>query len=267
MNSSVGVCLIRSSRATARCSTPCAELQPLQRALAYTLVSEDGDEDARACAGRRTVSTAVTVTNPTRGSLTCWEIAHGEDLADRLVHPAHAVGGHPSASRSPHEASRRSTRTPCGKRASSALQIASAASPQRPAEPPASATASVDRCHESWWATSATEAPIRWRRCALTLFRPARLAFKESLSGKKRWTRRRTTNVSDTLRERALDLPRGVDLDHVPLLHVGVVLQHDAALEPRRDLAHVLLHPPQRVDLAVVDDRAVADEPSSARRA
>src|SRR3712207_8944727 len=57
-----------------------------------------------------------------------------------------------------------------------------------------------------------------------TLFRS-----NEPLSGKNRWTRRRTTNVSATLRERALDLPRRVDLDHVALLDVGVVLEHDAA--------------------------------------
>src|SRR5215207_3961024 len=84
---------------------------------------------------------------------------------------------------------------------------------------------------------------MRWRRWALTLLSSARLDFNEPLSGRNRWTRSRTTNVSATLRERALDLPRVVDLDHVALLHVGVVLQA-----------------PQRLDPAVIDDRAVADE-------
>ena len=62
------------------------------------------------------------------------------------------------------------------------------------------------------------------------------------------------------LGERLLDLLLLVDLDHVPLLHVGVVLEHDAALHPRGHLADVVLEAPQRSDPAVVDDRAVAHE-------
>src|SRR4051794_28618621 len=62
------------------------------------------------------------------------------------------------------------------------------------------------------------------------------------------------------LRERALDLPRLVDLHRVPGLDVLVVGQHDTALEARQDLAHVVAHPSQGADLAVVDDRAVTDE-------
>src|SRR5918994_1748601 len=63
-----------------------------------------------------------------------------------------------------------------------------------------------------------------------------------------------------TLGELALDLLRVVDLDHVALLHVGVVLEDDAALEPGGDLAHVLRSAAQRLDRPVVDDRAVADQ-------
>src|ERR671910_2249416 len=63
-----------------------------------------------------------------------------------------------------------------------------------------------------------------------------------------------------TLGELALDLLRVVDLDHVALLHVGVVLEDDAALEPGGDLAHVLRSAPERLDRPVVDDRAVADQ-------
>ena len=62
------------------------------------------------------------------------------------------------------------------------------------------------------------------------------------------------------LGERALDLPGRVDLDHVAFLDVHEVLEDDTALEARLDLAHVVVEAPQRGDLAVVDDRAVADE-------
>src|SRR4051794_18013102 len=60
--------------------------------------------------------------------------------------------------------------------------------------------------------------------------------------------------------EGLIDLALLVHLDHVPVLHVGVVLEHDAALHARGALAHVVLEPPQGADPAVVDDRAVAHE-------
>src|ERR1700760_3290776 len=63
-----------------------------------------------------------------------------------------------------------------------------------------------------------------------------------------------------SLRERALDLPLLVDLHRVALLDVRVVGEHDAALEAGEDLADVVVEAPQRADLAVVDDGAVADE-------
>src|SRR3712207_7261687 len=63
------------------------------------------------------------------------------------------------------------------------------------------------------------------------------------------------------LRELALDLARLVDLHDVALLDVLVVLERDAALVAGRDLAHVVLHAPQRADPAVIDHGAVAHEP------
>ena len=43
------------------------------------------------------------------------------------------------------------------------------------------------------------------------------------------------------LRELALDLAGLVDLQHIALLDVGEVLEHDAALEAGRDLADVVV--------------------------
>src|SRR4051812_5874266 len=63
--------------------------------------------------------------------------------------------------------------------------------------------------------------------------------------------------------QRAVDLARLVDLQNVALLEVLEVAKDDAALEAGRDLAHVLVEAPQRGDLAVVDDRAVAHEPGA----
>src|SRR3954447_22796456 len=62
------------------------------------------------------------------------------------------------------------------------------------------------------------------------------------------------------LRQGAFDLPRLVDLHRVADFHVLVVGEYDAALEALQDLAHILVEAPQRPDLAVVDDRAVADQ-------
>src|SRR5262249_10180546 len=62
------------------------------------------------------------------------------------------------------------------------------------------------------------------------------------------------------LHQLAFDLPGGVRLDHVAVLDVGEVPEHDAAVIPRGDLADVLVEPPQALDLSVVDDRTVADQ-------
>src|SRR5919202_4102537 len=60
--------------------------------------------------------------------------------------------------------------------------------------------------------------------------------------------------------QRALDLAGLVGLQHVALLDVLEVRQHDAALEAGRDLAHVVVEALERVDRRVVDDRAVAHD-------
>src|SRR3954453_3217083 len=62
------------------------------------------------------------------------------------------------------------------------------------------------------------------------------------------------------LRQGSFDLPCLVDLHRVPHLDVLVVGEHDAALEALQDLAHVLVEAPQGTDLAVGEDRAVADQ-------
>src|SRR3712207_409339 len=151
-------------------------------------------------------------------------------------------------------------RAPCGQRASTSRHTASAASSQRRSEPPVSATASVERCHVSWWSTSATVAPSFVRSAAFSELSSARLALSEPATGKCRCTRSRTTNASPTEThpsgERALDLPRLVDLELVAFLDVLVVAEHDAALVAGGDFAHVLVEPPQRGDLPAPHDRA-----------
>ncbi len=66
---SVGVCLRRSSEATRRWRNPWAELEPLEARLAR--VGSSPSTDTKTVAWRRSgeVSTEVTVTKPTRGSL------------------------------------------------------------------------------------------------------------------------------------------------------------------------------------------------------
>src|SRR5918995_1813536 len=158
---------------------------------------------------------------------------------------------------------RRSIRTPCGKLASSIRCTRSAASSQRAGVASANATAIAEPARVSCPPTSATDAPIRWRRWALTRLSSARLALSEPASGKCMWTRMSTTNAGspdNRLGELALDLARLVCLDDVAFLDVRVVREHDAALEAGEDLADVVVDAPQRADLARVDDRAVADQ-------
>src|SRR4051794_15783992 len=69
------------------------------------------------------------------------------------------------------------------------------------------------------------------------------------------------------LRELALDLAGLVGLQHVALLDVLEVREHDAALEAGRDLAHILVEALERVDRRVVDDRAVAHHADAAAAA
>src|SRR5215213_3732519 len=65
-----------------------------------------------------------------------------------------------------------------------------------------------------------------------------------------------TTTASD----RAGDLFDLVGLDDVAVLHVLEVVETDAALEAVANLAHVVLEPTERTDLAVINDDAVANQ-------
>src|SRR5262249_41189931 len=58
----------------------------------------------------------------------------------------------------------------------------------------------------------------------------------------------------------ALDLPRLVALEHVALVQILEVLEHDSALEAVRDLARVVVEAPQARDRRVEDDGAVAHD-------
>src|SRR3954451_12138519 len=185
-----------------------------------------------------------------------------QHLPHGLVDPAHPLRrAHANASRSLHEAIRRSTRTPCGSRASSQRSRASqwsAASPWRPAHTDAS---SVERCQASWWATSATATPKRCWSPALTALSSARLAFKDPASGKNNSMRRTATNASAmACLQGALDLLGLEHLEHVALLDVLVVAQDDAALEAGGYLAYVVGAASQRLDLTRPHHGAVAHE-------
>src|SRR4051794_33516327 len=104
---------------------------------------------------------------------------------------------------------------------------------------------------------------MRWRRCALTGASSLRLAFRLPASGKCSSicrTETKPAGLRSDLLELALDLARRIDLQDVALLDVLEVLEHDAALLSGGDLADVVLEAPQRGDLAVVDDGAVAHQ-------
>ena len=88
----------------------------------------------------------------------------------------------------------------------------------------------------------ATAAPLA---CA---FRLAGLGEVQVDLAAARRTRVTLTPRSAASGELALDLPRLVDLEDVALLDVLEVREHDAALEARRDLAHVVVEAAQRVD-------------------
>src|SRR3954454_4494324 len=133
-------------------------------------------------------------------------------------------------------------------------------------EPLTRAAASVERCHVSWWSTSATAQPSRVCSWALTEERSLRLSFRLWASGKCRWIVKSATYAATAGRplgglELALHLPRLEDLEHVALADVGEARQHDAALEPGQDLADIVVDPPQRPDRGLPDDGAVADDP------
>src|SRR3954447_10403837 len=125
------------------------------------------------------------------------------------------------------------------------------------------AAASVARCQRSWCSTSDTAAPSLTRNWVFSDANTLRFPLRSLVAGKCRWISSRATKaLRSALRrgELALDAAGGEDLDLIALLHVGVVLQHDAALEPGGDLADVVGVAAQRGDLARVDDGAVAEQ-------
>src|SRR5262249_35899706 len=89
-----------------------------------------------------------------------------------------------------------------------------------------------------------------------------RLSFNERAPTISRLNLRTPTNIPSQLRLDLLDLEA---LDDVVLLHVAVVLERDAALEPRVDLLDVILEAPQARELPCPDHDAVAQEARVAR--
>ena len=232
---------------------------------AATPSSPSTDTKTRARRRSGAVSTAVTVTNPTRGSLSLRVIA--SDRTSRTASSTRRMRSPvtlapPGRSTRPGAAR---TRTPCGKRASSARSTASAASSQRPRP---------SRPRAPRRASSAARSPggrprprTRRRRCrrsALTRLSSARLAFNEPLSGKWRWTRRSTTNAgrrhgaatracarpASCRRPRSRRPPRCRRSSRSTMPHSNpAATSRTSSLKRRSDSI-----------VAVVDDRAVADQ-------
>src|SRR5262249_53569967 len=136
-----------------------------------------------------------------------------EHGSDRLIDPTDSTAAHPiPPRRSSTEATRRSTRTPCGSCSSSQRCTLSAPPSRTGSEPPVSAAVSVERCHRSWWSVSETAQPKRWWSCALIDDSSLRLDFRLPASGKCRSITSTATKPPDTSRELALDLARRVGL-------------------------------------------------------
>src|SRR6186997_234288 len=74
-----------------------------------------------------------------------------------------------------------------------------------------------------------------------------------------RWRRRRRRRRGEV---GALDLAHLVGLEDVAFLHVVEAVEQDAALEPLLDLADVVLEALELRDRAVLDDRAVPNDPN-----
>src|SRR3984893_652496 len=113
--------------------------------------------------------------------------------------------------------------------------------------PETQATASVARCHASWWSTSATEISKRWRSLSLRPFRTCRLPLSEPTSGRCSSTVPTATRAADML-EGPRDLFRRKGLDDVAGLHPLDPLDPDAALEPLQHLTDIVLEALERAD-------------------
>src|SRR5262245_17405084 len=171
----------------------------------------------------------------------------------------------------------RSNAQPSGQLLSISRCSSSARSPIRAS--PTSAQTSVERCHLSWPSVSETAAPNRRSRSFSDLT-SLRFPFRSRISPKWRRASTMQMNVVTTgwclsepsrepssgyllpaLLESLLDLLDLEELEHVSDLHVGVALQHDAALHPGLDLGDVVLEAAQRADPAAPDDGPVPDQP------
>src|SRR4029079_2620356 len=104
----------------------------------------------------------------------------------------------------------------------------------------------------------------RSKRTAAAFTRPFSRHSGGRLDTNPRWPHRRPGRTSARPARRARSDPGDLAflerLDHVAGLEVLIVLEADTALEAVAHLAHVVLEAPQRGDLALPDDRAVAQE-------
>ena len=115
--SSVGVCLRCSSSATRALQVAVRRPQAVERAPAHRSAAQDGHVYPRLaqvwgcidCCHRDESDPWILQLRRDRA---------GQDLPHGLVHAPHPAAGHRSDSKSSHDATRRSTRTPCGNRAS-----------------------------------------------------------------------------------------------------------------------------------------------------
>src|SRR5215208_1572208 len=133
-----------------------------------------------------------------------------------------------------------STQAPSGNLAHTKRSSSADRSRSNPASRPTSAAVSPARCHNSWCPVSATAAPKRRCSWAFSEDSSRRLPLRLPVSGKCSSISRTQTNATK-LGQRLLHLLLLVHLDHVPLLHVGVVLEDDAALHAHGHLADVVL--------------------------
>src|SRR4051812_36099518 len=240
---------------------PCAERSAaIERSRSGSLPSTE--TKTRAWRRSGDVSTAVTVTKPTRGSLSSCVIA--PDKTSRtasstrrmrppliLVTPSHPT--RPAAARRARPAG--SARRGSARRRRRHPRRAPGSRPPAPRPASSAATCPGGRPRPPRHRDAVADAPSRG---SAPLASPSGNRTRERRDGPAEGRRR----SAPPLGEGALDLPGRVDLDHVAFLDVHVVLEDHAALEARLHLAHVVVEAPQRGDLAVIDDRAVAHQPA-----
>src|SRR5688500_17424145 len=129
--------------------------------------------------------------------------------------------------------------------------------------PDTQARASVARCHESWWSTSATEISKRWRSFCFNPFRACRLPLSDPTSG--RWISTVPSAIraplTGAVSQRAGHLFRREGLDHVAGRDPAHAVDADAALQALQHLAGVVLEALERAHRALAEDRLAALDP------